>query len=309
MATGRVPMLSFLGAARTVTGSKTLIDTADARVLVDCGLFQGRKELRLANWGEFPVPPESIDAIVLTHAHLDHCGFVPRLQRLGFRGRVHCTSGTLRLAGIVLPDSGHLQEEEADYANRMGFSKHSPAEALYTEHDALRSLESFEEVPFDEPRTVVPGVEVTWRRAGHILGAASLRVELADVGTTVVFSGDLGRPSHPLLLPPDPVGSTDVLVVESTYGDEEHLGVDPAATIAKVVNDAASCGGVVVVPAFAVDRTEVVLWHLDRLVAGGEVPDLPVFVQRRRSSAPKDFRLCRQVAFTIAAVLASLFLQ
>ena len=284
MSASQVPMISFIGGARTVTGSKTLIDTPDARLLVDCGLFQGRKKLRLANWNPFPVPPESIDAVVLTHAHIDHCGYIPRLQRLGFRGRVYCTQGTRSLAGVVLPDSGYLQEEEANYANRMGFSKHSPAEPLYTSDDATRSLDLFETVAFGQPHMIIPGVEVTWRRAGHILGAATLRVRLTDVETDIVFSGDLGRASHPLLLPPDHIGEADVVVVESTYGDEEHFPADPAAEIARVVNDAAACGGVVVVPAFAVDRTEVVLWHLNQLVESGQVPDLPVFVDSPMAS-------------------------
>jgi metallo-beta-lactamase family protein len=276
MTTKRGPQLAFLGAARTVTGSKTLIDTTDGRVLVDSGLYQGRKELRQANWRPFPVEPRSIDAVVLTHAHIDHCGYVPRLRRLGFEGPVYCTPGTRDLAAIVLPDSGYLQEEEAEYANRRGYSKHDPAEPLYTAAEAQESLELFRTVPFDEPRSVAPGVEVTWRRAGHILGASSLMVDVA--GLRVAFSGDLGRPSHPLLLPPEPIGDADVVVVESTYGDEEHHVIDPSDTIAEVLNDAARCGGVVVVPAFAVDRTEVVLWYLDRLVASGAVPDLPVFV-------------------------------
>ena len=280
----RVPTLTFIGGARTVTGSKTLIDTPDARVLVDCGLFQGAKPLRLANWNPFPVPAESIDAVVLTHAHIDHCGFLPRLRRLGFRGRVHCTDGTRRLAGVVLPDCGYLQEEEADYANRMGYSKHDPAEPLYTAEEATQTLELLRSVAFDEALTVVPGVEVTWRRAGHILGAASIHVSLTDVGTDVVFSGDLGRPTHPLLLPADPIGSADVVVIESTYGDEEHLPIDPEHELARVVNDAAACGGVVVIPAFAVDRTEVVLWHLNQLVENGVVPDIPVIVDSPMAS-------------------------
>ena len=284
MSASRVPMLSFIGGAQTVTGSKTLIDTPDARLLVDCGLFQGRKQLRQANWDRFPVPPESIDAIVLTHAHIDHCGYLPRLQRLGFRGPVYCTQGTRSLAGVVLPDCGYLQEEEANFANRMGFSKHDPAEPLYTADDATKALELLKTVPFAERRSVIPSADVTWRRAGHILGAASLHVRLTEVDTEVVFSGDLGRPSHPLLLPPDPIGHADVVVVESTYGDEQHLPVDPEAELARVVNDAAACGGVVVIPAFAVDRTEVVLWHLDQLVASGAVPDVPVFVDSPMAS-------------------------
>ncbi len=277
------PSLTFLGGAHTVTGSKTLLDTGEARVLVDCGLFQGRKELRLANWKPFPVDPDSIDAIVLTHAHIDHCGYLPRLYRLGYRGPVYATRGTRDLAAIVLPDSGHLQEEEAEYANRKGYSKHHPAEPLYTEADARECLDLFRAVEFGEQRTVAPGVDVTWSRAGHILGAASLHVEALD--RKIAFSGDLGRSSHPLLQPPDPIGAADVVVIESTYGDTEHVDdVDADGVIARVVADAASCGGVVVIPAFAVDRTEVVLWHLDRVVARGEVPDIPIFVDSPMAS-------------------------
>lgn len=276
------PRLTFLGGARTVTGSKTLIDTGDARVLVDCGLFQGRKEHRLANWRDFPVPVESIDAVVLTHAHIDHCGYLPRLFRYGYRGPVFATDGTLELAKIVLPDSGHLHEEEAAFANRVGYSKHHPAEALYTADDARRCLDLFEPVTFDAHQTVAPGIDVTWRRAGHILGAASLHVTAAD--RTIVFSGDLGGPSHPLLRPPDSIGDADAVVIESTYGDEERPDGNVDEIIARVVNDAASCGGVVIVPAFAVDRTEVVLWHLDRLVSRGDVPDIPVVVDSPMAS-------------------------
>jgi len=276
------PRLTFLGGARTVTGSKTLLDAGGARVLVDCGLFQGRKELRLANWQDFPIPPESIDAVVLTHAHIDHCGYLPRLYRYGYRGPVFATPGTRDLAKIVLPDSGYLQEEEAAFANRKGYSKHRPAEPLYTADEARACLELFESVPFETSRSVANGVDVTWRRAGHILGAASLRIAVGD--RTIVFSGDLGGPTHPLMRPPDPIGDADVVIVESTYGDEEHPDTDAEAAIARVVNDAASCGGVVIIPAFAVDRTEVVLWHLDQLVKRGEVPDIPVVVDSPMAS-------------------------
>jgi metallo-beta-lactamase family protein len=276
------PVLTFLGGARTVTGSKTLLEAGDSKVLIDCGLFQGRKHLRLANWAPFPIDPESIDAVVLTHAHIDHCGYLPRLYQLGYRGPVYATQGTCDLAAIVLPDSGHLQEEEAEYANRKGYSKHDPALPLYTEEDARRSLELFEPVPFCSARTVAPGIDVTWSPAGHILGAASLHVDVLD--RRIVFSGDLGRPTHPLLRPPDPVGPADVVVIESTYGDREHVDTDADSVIRDLVDDAASCGGVVVVPAFAVDRTEVVLWHLDRLVERGQVPDLPIFVDSPMAS-------------------------
>lgn len=282
------PILAFLGAARTVTGSKTLLDTGSHRVLVDAGLFQGRKELRERNWRPLPVDASTIDAVVLTHAHVDHCGYLPRLVRDGFRGSVYCTIGTRRLAEIVLPDSAHLQEEEAEYANRKGYSKHSPARPLYTADDAAEALELLHTVPFETAREVVPGVEVTWRRAGHILGAASLSVRVGAADTTVAFSGDLGRPTHPLLLPPDPIGHADVVVVESTYGDEEHQAVDASEALASVVNDAAACGGVVVIPAFAVDRTEVVLWYLDQLAEHGEIPELPIVVDSPMASRALD---------------------
>lgn len=281
------PVLAFLGAARTVTGSKTLIDTGRHRVLVDAGVFQGRKELRELNWRPLPVDPASIDAVLLTHAHIDHCGYVPRLVRDGFRGPVWCTEGTKSLAEIVLPDSAYLQEEEAAYANRMGYSKHRPAEPLYDGEDARAALEQFRAVDMGEPTDIVTGVTATWRRAGHILGAASISTTVdlpGDGATTIVFSGDLGRSSHPLLLPPDPIGPADVVVVESTYGGDEHREIDPNAQLADVINDAAACGGVVIIPAFAVDRTEVVLWHLDQLAERGRIPDLPIFVDSPMAS-------------------------
>ncbi len=289
MTRNHVPIIQFVGAARTVTGSKTLLDLPHGKVLVDAGLFQGRKELRLANWDGFPIEPSELDAIVLTHAHIDHCGYLPRLVKMGFEGPVYCTPGTLALAKIVLPDSAHLQEEEAAFANRMGFSKHRPAQPLYTAAQAQASLEMLRPVEYGAPTTVHAGLEVTWRRAGHILGAAWLRADLRDAQTTVVFSGDLGRPTHPLFLPPDPIDHADVVVVESTYGDTEHLDSDPDDVIARVVNDAARCGGVVVIPAFAVDRTEVVLWHLDRLMAQGRVPQIPVIVDSPMANRALEF--------------------
>lgn len=289
MGAHRVPVLEFLGAARTVTGSKSLLDLPGARVLVDCGLFQGRKELRLANWDAFPVEPASIDAIVLTHAHVDHCGYLPRLVHLGFDGPVYCTPGTRRLAKVVLPDSAHLQEEEAAFANRMGFSKHRPAKPLYTAADAEAALDLLVPIEFGARTDVADGFDVTFRRAGHILGAAWLDLDLRASDTRVVFSGDLGRPTHPLLLPPDPIGEADVVVIESTYGDTEHDDSDADDRLAEVVQDAAACGGVVVIPAFAVDRTEVVLWHLDRLVAAGRAPSVPVIVDSPMASRALDF--------------------
>ena len=282
------PTLTFLGGAQTVTGSKTLLDTADGRVLVDCGLFQGKKKLRLQNWQPLPVPPESIDAVVLTHAHIDHCGYLPRLVKQGFRGPIHCTEGTRRLAEIVLPDSGYLQEEEAAYANRKGYSKHNPALPLYTKEDALACLDQFATVPFDAMQGVLPSVNATWRNAGHILGAASITLDLSENDRTVVFSGDLGRSTHPLLLPPGPIGAADVVIVESTYGDEEHPESDTKDQIAEIITRTASRGGVLLIPAFAVDRTEIVLWHLERLLAAGRIPALPVFVDSPMASRALD---------------------
>lgn len=274
-----IPVLRFLGAAGTVTGSRYLIDTPLARVLVDCGLFQGLKPLRERNWMAFPVDPATIDAIVLTHAHLDHSGYIPALARNGFRGRIVATEGTYALCRIVLPDSGHLQEEDAAYATRKGFSKHRPALPLYTEDDALRVLQRFTGAPFGSPFDVAPGVRATFRPAGHILGAATVTVELGEVGTrTVVFSGDLGRPQHPILQPPAPLPAADVVLVESTYGDRLHDDVASLQRFEAAIVRTAERGGVVVVPSFAVDRTEVVLLHLRRLMRSGRVPQLPVYV-------------------------------
>ncbi|MBN2621850.1 MAG: MBL fold metallo-hydrolase, partial [Acidimicrobiales bacterium] len=274
-----VPVLTFLGGAGTVTGSRFLVDTPDARVLVDAGLFQGLKALRLRNWEPFPVPPSSIDAVAITHAHVDHVGYLPVLTRDGFRGSVHATSGTTALAGIVLPDSGHLQEEEAAYANRKGFSKHHPALPLYTEDDARWALRQFEPQAFGEEVEIAHGVHLTMHPAGHILGSATVTLRLADAGDRrVVFSGDLGRPHHPILQPPSPIGDADTVVVESTYGDRRHDDAGAIERFADTIVRTAGRGGTVLIPAFAVDRTEVVLYHLRRLVGEGAIPSLPVYV-------------------------------
>ncbi len=276
---GTAPVMKFLGAAGTVTGSRFLISTARANVLVDCGLFQGLKEFRLRNWDPFPVQSASLDAVVLSHAHLDHSGYVPALCRNGFQGRVIATEGTVALCGILLPDSGHLQEEEAGYANRKGYSRHSPALPLYTEDDALRSLGRFESVAFDSPSETASGVTITLRRAGHILGAANVLVEIEGVRTRrILFSGDLGRPVHPILRPPEPMPPADIVVVESTYGDRLHNDEESLGLFEDAIRRTASRGGVVVIPSFAVDRTEVVLHQLRTLVEERRIPDLPVYV-------------------------------
>jgi metallo-beta-lactamase family protein len=221
--------------------------------------------------------PETIDAVLLTHAHLDHTGYLPALGRRGFQGRIFATEGTRDLCRIVLPDSGHLQEEDAAYANRKGFSKHAPALPLYTAAEARRVVERFTVVPFDLPVEVAPGLHATFRRAGHILGSATITLDV-NGSRTLVLSGDLGRPTHPLLRPPAPLPRADVVVVESTYGDRRHEDVVSLQRFADAIRRTAQRGGMVVMPSFAVDRTEVVLFHLRQLVQTGQVPNLPVYV-------------------------------
>jgi metallo-beta-lactamase family protein len=271
------PSVTFLGGTGTVTGSRFLVETDRARVLLDCGLYQGVKDLRLRNWMPFPITPSAVDAVVLSHAHVDHCGYLPRLVREGFEGPVYTTFGTAELARIVLPDSAHLQEEEAAFANRRGYSKHHPALPLYTEADARAACALLQPVEIDRPHDVAPGVRATFRVAGHILGSAIVELRLDDQ-VTVAFSGDLGRPSHPLLRPPSPVEDVDVLLIESTYGNRVHDDASAVDHLAAVVERTARRGGTIVIPAFAVDRTEIVLFHLARLIAAGRIPPLPVVV-------------------------------
>jgi metallo-beta-lactamase family protein len=272
-------VLRFLGATGTVTGSRFLVDTPSARVLVDCGLFQGLKDLRLRNWHGWSVDPGSIDAVVLTHAHLDHSGYLPALARAGFRGPVYATPGTASLCRIVLPDSGHVQEEDAAAANRGGYSKHSPALPLYTQADGERVLEQIVAVPFGTVRDVADGIRATFRPAGHILGAASVALELRAHGSrAIAFSGDLGRPSHPVLSAPAPPPPADVILVESTYGDRRHDDVISMQRFEDALRRTTERGGATVIPSFAVDRTEVILFHLRRLMRSGRIPALPVYV-------------------------------
>lgn len=268
--------IDFLGGTGTVTGSKYLLTHAGRRLLVDCGLFQGLKQLRLRNWEPLQVDAAHIDAVLLTHAHLDHSGFVPRLVQLGFRGRVFCSAATRALCGLLLPDSGHLQEEEADFANRHGHSRHKPALPLYTEEQARASLERFEVVPFDEDCSPWPGWSWRLSRAGHILGAGSLRVEWA--GRSILFSGDLGRNDDLVMLPPAKAQPADYVVVESTYGNRLHPDADTLGELAGVINRTAARGGVVVVPAFAVGRAQTLLHCIQLLKAAGRIPDMPTYL-------------------------------
>ena len=276
--------MTFLGGAGTVTGSKTLLAHGGHRLLVDCGLFQGTRELRRQNWDPLPVPASTVEAVVLSHAHLDHCGYLPALVRQGFTGRVLCTPGTAELAAIVLRDSARLAEEEARDARAGGWSRHSAPQPLYDEADAERAIELLEAVPDDHPVEAIPGVVVELPPAGHILGSAMpvVRLECEPAAgrsdqAVVAFSGDLGRPGHPLLLPPGPPPAADALVVESTYGDRRHPAPSTAA-LADAVRRTVAREGTLVIPAFAVDRTEVVLLALADLMRSGAVPTVPVYV-------------------------------
>ncbi len=269
------PVLTFLGAAGTVTGSKFLVDTDRSRVLVDAGLYQGLRDLRRRNWEPFPVAPTQLDAVLVTHAHLDHCGYLPRLVREGFSGPVYCTQESAELIEIVLRDSAHLQEEDARLANAGGYSKHRPALPLYDAADVERTLPLLCPVDFDRAVDLGPGLQATWRPAGHILGSATVLVQTGERRT--LFSGDLGRAGHPILVDPAPPPSASSVVVESTYGDRAHAVADPDA-LAEAIRRAAGRGGSVLIPAFAVDRTELVLLALHRLVRDGRIPPLPIYL-------------------------------
>jgi metallo-beta-lactamase family protein len=268
--------LQFFGAVGTVTGSKTLLEHEGRRVLVDCGLFQGVKQLRLRNWEALPVRASSIDAVVLTHAHVDHCGFLPRLVKLGFQGRIHATRATHELCELLLPDCAHLFEEEAEYANRHGFSRHSPALPLFTQEDALNALERFTPCDFDAEFEPAPGLRARMRPAGHLLGAASVRIEAG--GRSVLFSGDLGRADDLVMPPPSPPMQCDAVVIESTYGDRLHPGGDVMEALAETIRRTAARGGIVLIPAFAVGRSQALLHAIQVLKGEHRIPDLPVFL-------------------------------
>ncbi|QSQ14965.1 MBL fold metallo-hydrolase RNA specificity domain-containing protein [Myxococcus landrumensis] len=270
--------LHFLGAAGTVTGSKFLLEHDGQQVLVDCGLFQGQKELRQRNWQPLPLPARELDAIVLTHAHIDHTGGLPRVIREGFDGPIYTTSGTRDLTALLLPDSAHLHEEEARYANKEGYSKHHPALPLYTVADAERAVGMMETFGYGRPKEIVPGITLTFYRAGHILGSAVCVFDLKSTRQRVVFSGDLGRYNAPILRDPQSVDSATTLVVESTYGDRQHRDLNPMDALCEAVQGAFDRGGVVVIPAFAVGRTQELLYHLRHLEEAGRIPEVEVFV-------------------------------
>ncbi|MBU0590430.1 MAG: MBL fold metallo-hydrolase [Gammaproteobacteria bacterium] len=268
--------LAFLGAAGTVTGSKTLVTHDGKNVLIDCGLFQGYKNLRQMNWEPFPFDPKQLDAVVLTHGHLDHSGAVPLLVKQGYRGPIFATAATIDVCRILLPDSGRIQEEDAEYHNRHKISKHEKALPLYTEDDALKAMDSFRPIPFDQRTEVATKWHVRMRPAGHILGASSIELSVAD--KVVLFSGDLGRPDDLLMREPVPIERADHIVVESTYGNRLHDPQDNESILGDAITRTARRGGIVVIPAFALGRAQALLYSIWRLKSRGAIPDLPVFL-------------------------------
>lgn len=268
--------LKFLGATGTVTGSKYLVTAGGKRILVDCGLFQGYKQLRLRNWTALPFDARALDAVILTHAHLDHSGYLPLLAKNGFAGSVYCTQATSELCAILLPDSGHLQEEDAAYANRRGFSKHKPALPLYTEEDAKRALPRLKPVASERDVELGAGLSFRFLPAGHILGAAM--VTLHHAGTSILFSGDLGRANDLLMPPPTTVRRADYVVVESTYGNRRHDARDPRDMLAEILNRTFGRDGAVIIPAFAVGRAQTLLYYVHLLKSAKAIPDVPVFL-------------------------------
>lgn len=284
------PRLTFLGGAGTVTGSKFLLDLPDGnRLLLDCGLFQGQRALRRRNWAAFPVPPSSVSAVVLSHAHLDHCGYLPSLVRQGFTGPVYTTAHTARLAAIVLRDSAKLMADEAEHANTHGWSKHRPALPLYEEKDVVRALELV--VPVEHGQvTELDGARLCLHRAGHILGSSWTEITL-EAGRTLVHTGDLGRRTHPLLKPPAPFHGAGTLLVESTYGNRRHHDTATRHDMARAITRTVERGGSVLIPSFAVDRTEVIIYRLRELRDEGLIPDVPVYVDSPMGLAARDVYL------------------
>ncbi len=282
--------IHFCGAAGTVTGSRHLLDASGRLILMDCGLFQGLKPLRLLNWAPFPVAPSKIEAVLLSHAHLDHSGYLPRLVREGFAGPIYCSEGTRDLCELLLLDSAHLQEADADYLNRHGLSRHRPALPLYTVADARRAIAALRPVPFDAPMPLPGRMQVRFSRAGHILGAAI--VELDYPGGRLVFSGDLGRYDDPLMPPPASVTQADHLIVESTYGNRSHGTQSVPDTLAGIIQRTIRRGGSLVIPAFAVGRAQLLLFHLWRLRLAGSIPrDLPIYLDSPMASSAVDVYL------------------
>lgn len=280
--------LRFFGANKTVTGSRHLLELQGKRYLIDCGLFQGYKDLRLRNWEPFPVDPSSIDSLLLTHAHIDHSGYIPRLVKQGFKGKIYCTPATHELCKIMLRDSAYLQEEDARYANRHKFSKHKPALPLYTKEDAERALNLFHVIDFHQTHTLNNAFEFTFYRAGHILGSAFIKVK--GDGKTVIFSGDLGRMNEPVMKNPEASDGADYIVLESTYGDRLHEDVDTLEQMKEVILDSYSKGGNLLIPSFAVGRTQSLLFYIEELKRTKQIPNIQVYIDSpMATSATKLF--------------------
>jgi metallo-beta-lactamase family protein len=288
-----MPKLTFLGAAGTVTGSKYLVEAEGKRLLIDCGLFQGLKELRLRNWNPLPEKPATFDWCLLTHAHLDHTGYLPRLVRDGFRGPIYADAATIELCTILLADSAHLQEEDADKAERGGYSKHAKPLPLYTREDVAPVLKAMQEIPRAAPFTISPQFTVKPHDAGHIVGSSSLELTITENGkkTVVLFSGDVGRYNNAILKDPEPPPACDVLLCESTYGDRDHPSGAPEDALADVVNRVAKRGGQIVIPAFAVDRTQTLLYIIRKLETSKRIPHLPVYMDSPMAISVTDIYL------------------
>ncbi|MDF2157200.1 MBL fold metallo-hydrolase [Algoriphagus sp. CAU 1675] len=272
--------VKFLGGAGSVTGSKYLIDTGDFEFLVDCGLFQGRRELRERNWDKFPMPLEEMEAIIITHAHLDHVGYLPRIVKQGFRGPIYCTEATAELTKILLLDSGKLQEEEAEYARKKGYSRHDDPQPLYTVEDAEAVFPLLVPQPFEEPFQIHPNITVTYYHAGHILGAAITKVLIKgdQQEKRLVFSGDLGRYHDPILFPPTLIPNADILWIESTYGNRVPINIKPEEELGRAIRETFHRGGLVIIPSFAVGRTQLVMYYIYQLMKKGKIPSVPVFL-------------------------------
>lgn len=288
-----MPKLTFLGAAGTVTGSKYLVEAEGRRLLVDCGLFQGLKELRLRNWSPLPQTPESIDWCVLTHAHLDHTGYLPRFVRDGFHGPIYADAATIELCNVLLADSAHLQQEDAEKAARGGYSEHSKPLPLYSPEDVAPVMKALREIPRADSFTISPQFTVRPHDAGHILGSSSLELTITENGKkmVVLFSGDIGRYGQPILKDPEAPARCDVLLCESTYGDRDHPPDSPEDALADVVNRVAKRGGQIVIPAFAVDRTQTIMYILRKLDDANRIPRLPIYVDSPMAINVTEFYL------------------